>query len=189
MRFCYSQEKILIRAGKNGGLSKRLLEVLNLALEIERKFLVDKRKLHKLNFFSEEKLAQGYLSRHPTVRVRLTETRGFLTIKSLTKGISRQEFEYEIPTSDAEELLKLCGRRVLKKYRRKVEYGGHVWELDFFMGRHAGLVLAEVELSSPDEPLDLPDWVTKEVSGDTRYFNSNLIDNDLGRSRRKSQTA
>lgn len=155
-----------------------------MALEIERKFLVDKRKLHELNFFSEEKIAQGYLSRHPTVRVRLTDTRAFLTVKSSTKGISRQEFEYEIPTSDAEELLKLCGRRVLRKYRRKIEYGGHIWELDFFMGQHAGLVLAEVELNSPDEPLDLPDWVTKEVSGDTRYFNTNLI-NYTGQTTRK----
>ena len=102
-----------------------------MALEIERKFLVDKRKLHKLNFFSEELIEQGYLSQNPTVRVRMTETQGFLTIKSSTKGISRQEFEYEIPVSDAEELLKLCGRKVLRKYRRKVEYGGHVWEIDF----------------------------------------------------------
>ena len=156
-----------------------------MALEIERKFLVDRRKLYKLNFFSEEKISQGYLSRRPTVRVRLTDTRAFLTVKSSTKGISRQEFEYEIPTADAEELLKLCGRKVLKKYRRKVEYGGHVWELDFFMGRHAGLIVAEVELSSPDEPLDLPDWVTREVSGDARYFNANLVRDDLESPRRK----
>lgn len=157
-----------------------------MALEIERKFLVDKRKLYTLNFFSEEKIAQGYLSRHPTVRVRLTDSHAFLTVKSSTKGISRQEFEYEIPIADAEELLKLCGRRVLKKYRRKVEYNGHIWELDFFMGRHAGLVLAEVELSSPDEPLDLPDWVTREVSDDVRYFNANLVKSNLERPRRKS---
>ena len=156
-----------------------------MALEIERKFLVDKRKLYKLNFFSEEKISQGYLSRRPTVRVRLTDTCAFLTVKSSTKGITRQEFEYEIPTADAEELLKLCGRKVLKKYRRKVEFGGHVWELDFFMGRHAGLVLAEVELSSPDEPLALPDWVTREVSGDARYFNANLVRDDLESPRRK----
>ena len=173
-----------VTAGKNGDLSKRLVEVLKLALEIERKFLVDKRKLHKLNFSAEEKIAQGYLSTNPTVRVRLTETCGFLTIKSSTKGITRQEFEYEIPTSDAEELLKLCGRNVLRKYRRKVEYGGHLWEIDFFMGRHAGLVLAEVELNSPDEPLDLPEWVTKEVSGNPRYYNSNLVKSDW-RPRRK----
>ena len=146
-----------------------------MAVEIERKFLVDKRKLHALTFTSEAKIAQGYLSFSPTVRVRLKDNRGFLTIKSSTVGISRQEFEYEIPAEDAEQLLKLCGRYVLKKYRRKLEYGGHVWEVDFFAGRHAGLVLAEVELSAPDEPVDLPDWVSREVSGDARYFNSNLV--------------
>ena len=146
-----------------------------MALEIERKFLVDKRKLYTLNYSGEEMIAQGYLSTNPTVRVRLKNNRGFLTIKSSTRGISRQEFEYEIPTEDAEELLKLCGRNVLKKIRRTIEFNGHIWEVDFFMGRHAGLVLAEVELNSAEEYVDLPDWVTKEVSEDARYFNSNLV--------------
>ena len=169
------------RAGKNATLSKRLAEVLKVALEIERKFLVDKRKLRKLEFISEEKITQGYLSDHPAVRVRLMDERGFLTIKSRTVGISRQEFEYEIPAEDALQLLKMCGRKVLKKYRRKVSYGGHVWEIDFFAGRHAGLILAEVEISSPDERVDLPDWVTREVSQDSRYFNSNLVNKEFSR--------
>ena len=155
-----------------------------MAIEIERKFLVDKRKLHELTFSSEEKITQGYLSFSNTVRVRLKDNRGFLTIKSSTVGISRQEFEYEIPAEDAEQLLKLCGRNVLKKYRRKIEYGGHVWEVDFFAGRHAGLVLAEVELNSPDEQIDLPDWVSREVSHDSRYFNSNLVKSNLTFGRR-----
>lgn len=155
-----------------------------MAIEIERKFLVDKRKLHELIFSSEEKITQGYLSFSNTVRVRLKDNRGFLTIKSSTVGISRQEFEYEIPAEDAEQLLKLCGRNVLKKYRRKIEYGGHVWEVDFFAGRHAGLVLAEVELNSPDEQIDLPDWVSREVSHDSRYFNSNLVKSNLTFGRR-----
>ncbi|MBQ7453781.1 MAG: CYTH domain-containing protein [Selenomonadaceae bacterium] len=146
-----------------------------MAMEIERKFLVDKQKLRGLNFLSEEKIFQGYLSRDPTVRVRLIGERGYLTIKSSTEGISRQEFEYEIPAADAEQLLKLCGRNVLKKYRRKIFFSGHVWEVDFFAGRHRGLILAEVELSSPDEPINLPDWIFKEVSDDTRYYNSNLV--------------
>lgn len=148
-----------------------------MAVEIERKFLVDKRKLRGVEFLSEEKISQGYLSTNPTVRVRLKDNRGFLTIKSKTRGISRLEFEYEIPAEDAEKLLKLCGRLVLKKYRRKISCGGHVWEIDFFAGRHAGLILAEVELSSPDEQIDLPPWVAKEVSHDKRYFNSNLVKN------------
>lgn len=158
-----------------------------MTVEIERKFLVDKRKLHKLNFSSESLIKQGYLSSHPTIRVRLKDNHGFLTIKSSTKGISRNEFEYEVPIADAEELLKLCGRDVLKKIRRTIEYCGHVWEVDFFMGRLAGLVLAEVELNSAAEVVDLPDWVTKEVSGDMRYANSNLVKIDWSRRRwRKS---
>ena len=155
-----------------------------MALEIERKFLVDKRRLHELNFSNEAMIAQGYLSTNPTVRVRLKDNRGFLTIKSSARGISRLEFEYEIPSTDAEELLKLCGRLVLKKIRRTIEHGGHVWEVDFFMGRHAGLVLAEVELDSAQEVVDLPDWVTKEVSDNPRYFNSKLVKSDW-RPRRK----
>ena len=149
-----------------------------MALEIERKFLVDKQKLRGLEYFSVEKIVQGDLSRHPTVRVRLTDTQAFLTIKSATRGITRREFEYEIPTEDAKELLRMCGQRVLKKYRRKIEYGGHIWEIDFFAGRHAGLILAEVELTSPNEQIDLPEWVTREVSNDKNYYNSNLIMSD-----------
>ena len=146
-----------------------------MAIEIERKFLVDKRKLRGLEFSDAERIFQGYLSRDPVVRVRVKGERGFLTIKSSTEGISRQEFEYEIPAADAEELLKLCGRNVLKKYRRKIFYGGHVWEVDFFAGRHKGLILAEVELAASDEPVDLPEWIFKEVSNDPRYYNSNLV--------------
>ena len=145
-----------------------------MATEIERKFLVDAEKISALNFSDEETIAQGYLSTDPTVRVRLKNNRGYLTIKSSTVGISRQEFEYEIPARDAEELLALCGERVLKKIRRKIFHGGHVWEVDFFGGRHEGLILAEVELNSPDEPVELPDWILREVSDDVRYFNSNL---------------
>ena len=146
-----------------------------MAMEIERKFLVNKSKLRGLNFFSEEKIFQGYLSDNPVVRVRIKGEHGFLTIKSSTVGLARQEFEYEIPIADAEQLLKLCGRNVLKKYRRKISYGGHVWEVDFFAGRHTGLILAEVELNTPDEPVELPDWIFKEVSNDPRYYNSNLV--------------
>ena len=149
-----------------------------MALEIERKFLVDKRQMRNLNFLTEELIAQGYLSANPTVRVRIKGNRGFLTIKSLTTGITRKEFEYEIPIADAEELLKLCGQMVLKKIRRTIEYAGHLWEIDFFMGRHSGLVLAEVELNSVGEFVKLPDWVTREVSSDSRYYNSNIVKSD-----------
>lgn len=146
-----------------------------MAIEIERKFLVNAKKISAVTFSSEEKICQGYLSNNPTVRVRLKNNRGFLTIKSSTVGISRQEFEYEIPAADAEELLKLCEPKVLKKIRRKISYGGHVWEVDFFEGRHKGLILAEVELKSPNEPVKLPAWISREVSNESRYFNSNLV--------------
>lgn len=152
-----------------------------MGIEIERKFLVDARKISAVNFTSEEKISQGYLASNPTIRVRLKNNRGFLTIKTSTIGITRGEFEYEIPIADAEELLKLCGTKVLKKIRRKISYGGHVWEVDFFEGRHKGLILAEVELSSPTESVYLPEWVAKEVSNNPRYFNSNLVKRSLRR--------
>ncbi len=156
-----------------------------MGIEIERKFLVDAKKISAVHFTSEEKISQGYLSSNPTVRVRLKNNRGFLTIKTSTIGITRGEFEYEIPAADAEELLKLCGVRVLKKIRRKISYGGHVWEVDFFEGRLKGLILAEVELSSPNESVYLPNWVTREVSSNPRYFNSNLVKKGLRRDRNK----
>ena len=156
-----------------------------MGIEIERKFLVDAKKISSVKFTSEEKISQGYLSNNPTIRVRLKDKRGFLTIKSSTIGISRQEFEYEIPADDARELLKLCGTRILKKVRRKISYGGHIWEVDFFAGRHKGLILAEVELNSADEKISLPSWVTREVSSNPRYFNSNLVKRTKTRPRRR----
>ena len=140
--------------------------------------MVDKRRLHELTFESEEMIVQGYLSTSPTVRIRLKGNRAFLTVKSPTRGLSRQEYEYEIPVEDAVELLKLCGGKVLKKIRRTLTHSDHVWEVDFFMGRHAGLVLAEVELTSPDEQLIVPEWITREVSADARYANSTLASSD-----------
>ena len=145
-----------------------------MGIEIERKYLVDVKKLSDVKYSSEEKISQGYLSNNPTVRVRLKGNRGFLTIKSTTEGITRQEYEYEIPLSDAEELLKLCGKQVVKKYRRTTEYDGHIWEIDFFCGRHKGLIMAEVELQSAEESVKVPVWIKEEVSGDAQYYNSNL---------------
>ena len=118
-----------------------------MAIEIERKFLVDKRKLHELTFSSEEKITQGYLSFSNTVRVRLKDNRGFLTIKSSTVGISRQEFEYEIPAEDASRLLELAEPTPIEKTRHLVRSSNkHPWEIDVFEGANAGLVIAELEL-------------------------------------------
>ncbi len=147
-----------------------------MALEIERKFLVNAEKLPAQILTGGEKISQGYLCVEParTVRIRIKGSKGFLTIKSSNVGIVRKEFEYEIPLDDAQELLKLCAPNVLKKVRYKVEYVGKIWEVDIFSGRHEGLILAEVELNSADEFVDLPNWIEKEVSDDPRYFNSNL---------------
>ena len=147
-----------------------------MALEIERKFLVDKKKLVKLKLSGGERISQGYLSTDPNkiVRVRTRKNLGFLTIKSANIGIVRQEFEYEIPFADAEDLLKLCAPNTLTKIRYKVDYAGHIWEVDIFEGRHVGLILAEVEINSLDEFVKIPDWVGEEVSHNPRYFNSNL---------------
>ena len=148
-----------------------------MALEIERKFLVDAKKISALNLTGGEKIFQGYLStdKNKTVRVRVKGDRGFLTIKSKNLGIVRHEFEYEIPLADAQEILKLCEPKVLQKTRYKIEYAGKIFELDIFSGKHQGLILAEVELNSAEEIVELPDWIGEEVSDNPKYFNSNLF--------------
>ena len=148
-----------------------------MALEIERKFLVDAEKISELNLSDGEKIFQGYLSteKNKTVRVRVKGEKGFLTIKSKNVGIVRSEFEYEIPVEDAEEILKLCEPKVLQKIRYKVEHAGKIFEVDIFSGKHQGLILAEVELNSPNEKIDLPNWLGEEVSDNPKYFNSNLF--------------
>ena len=145
-----------------------------MAKEIERKFLV------KESWQPQDegiKIAQGYLSTVPerTVRVRIKGNKGYLTIKGKNQGISRTEFEYEIPLGDAEELLKLAEQPILSKTRYLEQHGNRLWEIDVFAGENQGLVVAEVEL--PDEQADFsrPDWLGQEVSGDVRYYNANLI--------------
>ena len=148
-----------------------------MALEIERKFLVDAKKISALNLTGGEKIFQGYLSveKDKTVRVRTKGNKSFLTIKTANVGIVRSEFEYEIPFADAEELLKICEPCTLKKIRYKVEYFGHTWEVDFFLEKLEGLILAEVELTSPDEFVKIPNWIAEEVSDNPKYYNSNLV--------------
>ena len=147
-----------------------------MALEIERKFLVNVKNLPAQILTDGEKISQGYLCLEParTVRIRIKGSKGFITIKSSNVGIVRKEFEYEIPLDDSQELLKLCAPNVLEKVRYKVEYAEKIWEVDIFSGRHEGLILAEVELNSVDEIVELPNWIDNEVSDDPRYFNSNL---------------
>jgi adenylate cyclase len=121
---------------------------------------------------------QGYLSRDPerVVRVRQAGKRAYITIKGISQGTTRAEFDYPISLSDAEALMKLCLRPLIEKVRHVVEYHGKRWEVDEFHGENEGLILAEVELSREDEPVDLPPWIGQEVSRDARYFNANLVE-------------
>ena len=144
--------------------------------EIERKYLVKNQDWKSLADGVYYK--QGYLStvKERTVRVRTIGEKGYLTIKGVTVGVTRSEFEYEIPAEEADQMLdNLCEKPIIDKYRAKVEYKGLTWEIDEFHGENEGLVVAEVELKSEDQVIELPEWIGEEVSGDPRYFNSNLI--------------
>lgn len=144
--------------------------------EIERKFLVDTTRWTPGD--AGERLVQGYLSSVPerTVRVRIAGAHAKLTVKGLTRGISRLEFEYDIPVDDAELMLRdLCERPLIEKRRHREHVGNRVWEIDVFAGDNAGLVIAELELASADEAFERPPWLRDEVSHDPRYYNANLI--------------
>ncbi|HET7041704.1 MAG TPA: CYTH domain-containing protein [Gemmatimonadales bacterium] len=148
-----------------------------MAREIERKFLVDPGQWHP-GPTPGVRMRQGYLSLDPAriVRVRREGDRGVLTIKGTTVGIERSEFEYPIPAPDADLLLdQLCHRPFIEKTRYLHPYAGHTWEVDVFDGENRGLILAEVELASADEPVRIPPWAIREVSADPRYFNAALI--------------
>lgn len=143
--------------------------------EIERKFLVQDESWRSA-VENSANLRQAYVAIEDgtTVRVRLAGPEARLTIKGPAEGLARSEFEYPVPATDAEALWQLCGDRVVEKTRHRVRFGGHVWEIDEFAGRNAGLVLAEVELQSVDEHVELPSWLGPEVSGDGRFDNANL---------------
>ena len=142
-------------------------------VEIERKFLVCGNSWRNGQGI---RICQGYLNRDKerTVRVRLSGEKAFLTIKGMNSGATRAEYEYEIPVSHAEELLKICDGPVLENIRYVVDYNGIIWEVDEFLGENEGLIVAEVELKSEDQSFDRPDWVGQEVTDEPRYFNSNL---------------
>ena len=144
--------------------------------EIERKFLVIGTAWQSLA--QGVVYRQGYLStvKERTVRVRTIGSQGFLTIKGVSVGASRLEYEYEIPHADAEELLdNLCERPLIEKSRYKIDFQNLIWEVDLFAGVNQGLVVAEVELQSESQSFVKPHWVGEEVTHDPRYFNANLI--------------
>ena len=144
--------------------------------EIERKYLIHHDKWQKIEKPSGQLYRQGYLVTDPnkTIRIRLTEASGFLTIKGLSIGATRLEYEYEIPTSEAKELLDNFSISELSKIRYKINFENKVWEVDEFLGENIGLIVAEIELESEDEHFEVPDWVDKEVTGEEKYYNSNL---------------
>lgn len=145
--------------------------------EIERKFLVTGE--YKPQAYAQSRIVQGYISsaRGRTVRVRIRGGKGYLTIKgaSNASGTSRYEWEKEIPLNEAEDLLKICEPGVIDKTRYLVRSGMHVFEIDEFYGENEGLIVAEVELNSEDEPFVKPDFIGQEVTGDVRYYNSQLM--------------
>lgn len=146
--------------------------------EIERKFLVVN---DAWRYQAEGQLyRQGYIPTTDarTVRVRTVGDKGYLTLKGPVVNMTRPEFEYEIPLEDAQAMLDtLCEPPLIEKYRYRVPMNQVVWEIDEFLGENQGLLIAEVELTSPDQAIDVPDWVGEEVTADKRYYNSNLAGN------------
>lgn len=146
-----------------------------MAKEIERKFLVNGEEWKQ---FSSVEIRQGYLctDKHRTVRVRSKSGKAYLTIKGITEGASRDEFEYEIPFEDGSYMLdNICQRPLIEKRRYIIHIDNKVWEVDEFFGDNSGLVVAEIELSSEKEEFGKPNWIGEEITHDARYFNANLI--------------
>ncbi len=147
-----------------------------MAIEIERKFLVDQEKWRQVKKPEAVHFRQGYIfsDEKKTIRVRVTDTEAYITIKGSTAGFSRSEFEYTIPAADGVQLLDNFAASELEKYRYRITYAGKLWEVDEFLGDNQGLLMAEIELGSEDEEFELPPWVTTEVTGDDRYYNARL---------------
>lgn len=150
--------------------------------EIERKFLLKNDSWRTLG--QGKRYRQGYLVRNieRVVRIRTIEDKGYLTIKGKTTGATRSEFEYDIPVDEAEVILDhLCEKPLIEKIRYKIEIGGLIWEVDEFLGVNQGLTMAEVELDREDQPFEKPSWIGEEVTGDPKYFNSNLVQHPFTR--------
>ncbi len=148
--------------------------------EIERKFLVNN-EAFKSDAHKRTRIVQGFLNTHPerTVRIRIQGNDGFITVKgkSNNSGLSRFEWEKQISQAEAEELLHLCEPGIIEKTRYEIYSDNHTFEVDDFMGENEGLIIAEIELQSETESFQKPDWLGKEVTGDVKYYNSNLSKN------------
>ncbi len=152
-----------------------------MGIEIERKFLL-KNDNWKSLVTATLRIKQGYLqsgletSQKSSVRIRTSNQLANINVKSVDLNIVRQEFEYDIPLPDAEQMLAtLCGDVIIEKTRYEVPYASHLWEVDVFAGSNTGLQIAEIELGSVEEAFERPDWVGDEVSGDERYYNIYLL--------------
>ncbi|GAA4280420.1 CYTH domain-containing protein [Gaetbulibacter aestuarii] len=146
-------------------------------IEIERKFLVNS-EAFKNEAFKKTKIQQGYLNsdKDRSVRIRINEEKAFITVKGPTynKGIQRFEWEKEIPRKDAEALILLCEDTPIEKIRYEIKSGNHIYEVDEFFNANDGLIVAEIELNAVEENFEKPDWLGKEVTGDPKYYNSEL---------------
>lgn len=147
-----------------------------MAIEIEYKYLVKLDLWNKISPPKSVRIKQGYLATEPgkSIRVRVLDQKGFITIKGATVGAKRLEYEYEIPLEDAEELLANFCTKLVSKTRHYVLYDNHTWEVDVFDGLNSGLIIAEIELQSEDEVYSKPEWIGEDVTHDFRYSNSNL---------------
>ena len=145
-----------------------------MATEIERKFLVEGTSWRQSD---SVRLSQYYLNRdkNRAVRIRIAGDKAFLTVKSVTQGATRAEFEYEIPVVDAQQMMRFRDGPVIEKNRHVIVHEGFKWEVDEFLGDNAGLVMAEIELTSEDQPFTRPPWLGCEVTHDSRFYNSNLV--------------
>lgn len=147
-----------------------------MATEIERKFLIKDTSI--LNNLNGTLFIQAYLvnQKNKSIRVRITDNKAWLNIKGETKGVSRQEFEYKIPLSEAKVILdNFCNKPYIIKKRFIIPHGELFWEVDVFEKENEGLIVAEIELPDENYPLAVPDWIGKEISHDVKYYNANLI--------------
>lgn len=144
--------------------------------EIERKFLVDHEKWNTLPKPNGNVYKQGYIlsEEKRTVRIRVTPDAAYITLKGASTGISRSEYEYSIPIAEGDEILENFATSAVAKTRYNIVFAGHLWEVDVFAGANTGLIVAEIELESEDEPFEKPEWVGAEVSHDSRYTNASL---------------
>lgn len=165
---------LLFRSWSNFGCVQ--LGKLKMGFEIERKFTVNHSKWNEIEKPEGDHYRQGYLSKEngKTVRIRLTTSTAFLTIKGPTKGLTRDEYEFEIPQLEATEILDTMCYAEVVKIRYKLVYAGKLWEVDEYLGDNQGLLTAEIELANEKESFEIPPWIEKEVTFEKKYSNSNL---------------